>query len=259
MNAPYNLSSIETPRTTLEEIINYPAISDSTQQDLIKSKKENGLNVYCIAVMSGGIRINVYLKFEDEKGRKPFAQVQACLSRELANGKVTFGIWCAVFEGNSRKPIDKYIIVELKSFLGPHGEIRSYEKVSDQDLPRYEINGIYVSTNEMNEIIRLKGRGEEYKPESFATGKETDNLKVPAKASPPQPVGEDLEGMTSENLEDYMNRLVSSRDAITSEIERVEEFMKKNSKEAKVKELVEQMGLDVNPKFMQMLIGAITK
>lgn len=180
-NAPYNVSLIETPKETLEEII--IKNPDLTVEDLTKMKTNNGNNLYAIAVISEKIQVTVYFLFRDETGKKPYANAQACLSKNKANGKEIFSIWCLMFEGNSRKPTQKCISVELNGFLNHKGENQSYVKVSNLDVPRYEINGIYVSTNEMNEIIRLKGTVAVYKPESFATGQETVNLKVPAKAS----------------------------------------------------------------------------
>ena len=282
-NAPPNYFSLETRKMSLEEI--FISNPDLTKETLKISKKKNGSNLYAIAVMSDESKKTVHFKF-DEKGKKPFANAQAWLSKNFKEGKESVIMSCMIFDHNSRTPKSVQLKVQLKGFTDGNGRIFSYVKVNSYDTMRYEINGIYVSENEMNEMIRLKGKVAEYKPESFEIGKETGKLKVPANlekkvvetkntslnSSPSrsdvvvtsnQEEVKSFEKMTPDDRKELKDRLTQTLNKLQTQLSRLEKFEEAEREDAEARRAIQEMAAargmpDVTPQIIDLFMSLKT-
>ena len=200
-----------------------------TLEDL-KSARTNKNNLYAIAVIVDGERKIVYFQFGEE-GNEPYRKAQGFLIKKTKEGIERVNLSCLVFEDeNSRKTKYVQYSVTLNS-IQKNDRVLSYEKVSTPDIMRYYVNGIYVSENELNQMISLKQASLVFDPSAFekiaandqkvaandqkvaakTSEKPSANAieKVAANANQQNPVCQDFKNLSQEDLESYIKDLDS--------------------------------------------------
>ena len=275
-NLPEELGGIvfKPSKSTAEELLTlYPNIT----LDELKAARTNKNNLYAIAVIVDGERKIVYFHFGEE-GNEPYRKAQGFLIRKTKEGNERVNLSCLVFEDeNSRKTKYVQYSVTLNS-IQRNDHVLSYEKVSTPDIMRYYFNGIYVSENELNQMISLKQASLVFDPSAFEKVADNDQKvaandqkvaandqkvaandqkvaaktsekpsanvikKVAASANQQHPVFQDFKNFSQEELEYYMLELKDSIRKLQSHYAAAQRFFEQKKKEQATSEaFIKQM------------------